>query len=274
MIDLVPIIERIRALLAEDTDASVTYAALEARLALEKVCYDRLRQCHDYISHSQLSRWQPGQVVKTLIQEVDQYAATTRTVLISRKPARADVRPEDDEYVPLGTEIGFSPKIIEKMWNALAKLALHVRLPEHKEDQIPDYGDKEAIRGKVLEAIEELGRLSKSTMSFSGFGEEVSFECSCGERNRRRAALLHEGQIVHCMNPDCKEAWRAEKDGDGFIFELLTVSIRCERCDEIMRISQREAFDLGRNQVLHVTCDCGHENHIKWVLKQVKPASD
>lgn len=271
MINLAPIIERIRALLAEDTEASVTYAALEARLALEKVCYDRLRQCHDYISHSQLSRWQPGQVVKTLVQEVDQHATTTRTVMISRKPARADVRPEDDEYVPLGTEIGFSPKKIEKMWNALAKLALHVRLPEHKDDHIQDYGDKEAIREKVFEVIEELERLSKGTMSFSGFGEEVSFECSCGELNRRRAAMLHGDQIVHCVNPDCKEAWRVEKDGDGFTFELLTVSIKCERCAEIMHISHRAVFDLKYNQTFHVTCDCGHENHIKWRLMQVKP---
>lgn len=50
MIYLPPLIDRIKALLAEGTDSSVTYAALEARLALEKVCYDRLRQRHDYIS--------------------------------------------------------------------------------------------------------------------------------------------------------------------------------------------------------------------------------
>lgn len=47
MINLDPVIERIDALLDEDTDQSVTYAALEARLALERVCYDRLRQRHD-----------------------------------------------------------------------------------------------------------------------------------------------------------------------------------------------------------------------------------
>ena len=47
MLQLNPIIDRIKALLAEDTDASATYSALEARLALEKAVYDRLRQRHD-----------------------------------------------------------------------------------------------------------------------------------------------------------------------------------------------------------------------------------
>lgn len=37
MIQLQPIIDRIKALLDQDTEASTTYAALESRLALEKV---------------------------------------------------------------------------------------------------------------------------------------------------------------------------------------------------------------------------------------------
>lgn len=48
MIQLQPIIDRNKALLEQDTEASITYAALECRLALEKVVYDRLRQRHAY----------------------------------------------------------------------------------------------------------------------------------------------------------------------------------------------------------------------------------
>ena len=69
MINYASIIERIQALLAEGTEQSITYAALEARLALEKVCYDRLRQAHDYISHAQLRRWQPRDVINTLMSD-------------------------------------------------------------------------------------------------------------------------------------------------------------------------------------------------------------
>lgn len=162
MINLPPIIERIAALLAEDTDASVTYAALEARLALEKVCYDRLRQCHDYISHAQLKRWQPRQIVNTLLQEVDQHATQTRTLHISRNPARPDRKPEEEEYVEIGTEVGFDPRVIEKLWNALAKLALHVHLPEHKVRpytplwrQEPDTRQSGRVQSRVRTALKD-----------------------------------------------------------------------------------------------------------------------
>jgi hypothetical protein len=97
MLNLDPIIERIKVLLAEDTDASVTYAALEARLAIEKVCYDRLRQRHDYIAHAQLKKWQPGAVVTTLMAEVDPHIGQTVTLSIGKNPADVTIKPEDVE---------------------------------------------------------------------------------------------------------------------------------------------------------------------------------
>ncbi len=187
MINLDPVIKHIDALLDEDTDQSVTYAALEARLALERVCYDRFRQRHDYISHEQLRRWQPGAVVNMLIKEVNEHLGKTLTLSISKSPIAPGVKLEDDEYMEVGTEIGFNPQNIAKLWNALAKLALYAHLSEHRNDAIPAYGDRPRIRAKVEEVQAELRRLAKGTMTFSGLGEEVKFECSCGELNKRRA---------------------------------------------------------------------------------------
>jgi hypothetical protein len=70
MTDIKSIIATIEALLAQGTPQAITYAALECRLAIEKVCYDRLKIAHDYISHHDLRRWQPQHVVQTLIAEV------------------------------------------------------------------------------------------------------------------------------------------------------------------------------------------------------------
>jgi hypothetical protein len=86
MIHIPPIIERIKVLLNEDTEQSVTFAALEARLALEKICYDRLRQRHDYISHDQLRRWQPGALMNTLMTNVDQHVTKTTIFSIGKNP--------------------------------------------------------------------------------------------------------------------------------------------------------------------------------------------
>jgi hypothetical protein len=272
MLDLKSIIERIERLLAEDTDASVTYAALEARLALEKVCYDRLRQAHNYISHAQLRRWQPRDVVNTLLSDVDLSATTTRRLFMSKKPAVPGVKPDDDDFIEIGTEIGFDPKRIGVLWNALSNLALHVKLPTHKDDHITPYGDKAKIRLKVEEVARELERLSQGTMSFSGIGPEVSFVCTCGETNRRRAALLRAGQSVFCINPECKGSWVVHKDGDETTFESQTGEVNCERCGKVNHLPWRWLMALKYDQTASFSCHtCEQKNFIQWRLTQVSP---
>jgi Zn finger protein HypA/HybF involved in hydrogenase expression len=272
MISLRPIIERIKALVDEDTDSSITYAALEARLALEKVCYDRLRQAHDYISHNQLRRWQPHAVVTQLMAEVDPYVAEDRRLMMSRDPAIPGVDPDADDYVEVGTEIGFNPKLIGEMWNALSGLALHVKLPANKNHRISDYGDRDRTRKKIVQVVAELEKLSKSTMSFSGFGKEVSFACACGETNRRRAALLSNDQLIHCLNPDCKMTWKTLLEGDEFTFESQSIPINCEKCTDENHIPSRYFSEMKPNQTGSFLCSvCQHKNFVQWRLMQVRP---
>ncbi|MCE7798433.1 hypothetical protein LWE61_17990 [Sphingobium sufflavum] len=267
MIKLQPTIDRIKALLEEDTEASITYAALEARLALEKVCYDRLRQRHDYISHDQLRKWQPGGVINTLISDVDAHLTETMTLSMSKTPASDDVKPEDEDYVEIGTEVGFDAKKIVKMWNAVARLALHVRLPKDKNDHIPDYGDKAETRAKVLEVVAELERLAKGTMTFSGIGMEVSFDCSCGTKNKRREKLLREGQHIHCISPDCKATWKVTKEGEETVFESVTADIDCDNCGATNCIPWRFFWEMKYDEHGTFSCHtCRHKNYVKWQL--------
>ena len=50
MINLKPIIETVDGLLAQGTAQGATYAALECRLAIEKICYDRLKVARLHLS--------------------------------------------------------------------------------------------------------------------------------------------------------------------------------------------------------------------------------
>lgn len=279
MIQLQPNIDRIKALLEQDTDASVTYAALEARLALEKVVYDRLRQRHEYISHDQLQKWQPGAVINTLIANVDEHMTQTMVLSMSKTPARGGVRLEDEDYVKIGTEVGFDAKNIVKMWNAVARLALHVRLPKSKDDHMPEYGDKAEIRAKVEEVVAELDRLAKGTMAFSGIpiGGNVSFVCTCGETNKRRAKLLKHGQHVYCINPNCIETWKVEIDGEEIGFETILVDVPCKICAVDNHIPWRMVTKMKYDELIKYPCrECGGTNLVKWHLMQAtqEPPAD
>jgi len=277
MIDLQPSTDRIKLLLDENTEASVIYAALEARLALEKVCYERLRQAHDYISHAQLLRWQPGGVVKTLMNDVDKHVTDTLTLFVSKEPAVPGVLPADADWVELGTQVGFNGKRVGELWNALSGLALHVKLPKSKDDQIPEYGDLAKSRTKVEEVLVELERLAEATMGFSGLGETVSFECSlCGEKNKRRAALLRERQRIFCLNPNCDASWKVCKQSNEIWFEVELCEFSCEGCGQLKQLPWRfllEKLKFGDQAVFNCH-HCDHKNYIEWRLTQVAPASE
>jgi hypothetical protein len=258
-------IERINAQLADDTEQSVTFAALEARLALERVCYDRLRQRHNYISHADIRGWTPSHVINKILTEVDQNVGQTLTLMMAPASEGAS---HDDDYIEIGTEVGFDIVAIAKMWNALAHLALHVRLPENVEDKISDYGDKTQIRKKVEAVILELQRLEKGTMIFSGVGPEVSFDCACGQKNKRRANLLKAGQVVSCFRPTCNRSYKISISDDGkCAFEIDVYEIPCGACAEINVAPRRELQKMKFNETRAFSCiNCGHKNWVRWLL--------
>ena len=111
----------IEGLLAQCTPQGATYAALECRLAIERICYERLRVAHDYISHEDLRRWQPKDVVNTLLAEVDGNIASTFTLSMGREPinpASTELATddfEDVEWIEIGTQAGFDPKKLGKL---------------------------------------------------------------------------------------------------------------------------------------------------------------
>jgi hypothetical protein len=277
MIHYAPIIERIDALLAEDTEASVTYAALEARLTLERVCYDRLKHAHEYISHAELKRWQPSAVVKQLIQDVDKHAADTMTLMMSKSPAVPGVQPPDEDYVEIGTQVGFDAKRVGELWNALSNLALHVKLPKNKDDHISDYGDRAKIRAKVEEARAEFERLAKGTMGFSGIGEQVSFDCPvCDAKNKRRAALLRDQQRIYCINPTCEASFIVHKEGDDISFQGETCDFACQGCGHMKHLPWRffrDKLKFGDTAIFDCH-QCNHRNYVEWRLTQVTPAAE
>ncbi|MEQ8657128.1 MAG: hypothetical protein RIC24_07450 [Hyphomicrobiales bacterium] len=263
----------IRKLLIEDSSASLTYAALECRLAIEQICYDRLRIHHNYISHADLKRWQPREIVNQLIQEVDQYAASTFKLSVAidlPDGGERDLSVEEFaslDYQEIGTQIGFDPKRIGKLWNALSSF-LHVRLPRDDSYQLSRYGDLDRLRVKLAETVEELERLSKGTLVSSGIGAEVSIECTCGAMIKRRAELLKPGDVVSCIDPTCVERWDVGDEGDDLFFSRRMITVECKGCSSEHQFPEKVMLDLGLNKVAHFDCDCGERNFVRWALQQ------
>ncbi|TIR30125.1 MAG: hypothetical protein E5X07_23045 [Mesorhizobium sp.] len=269
MTDLQSSIIAIENLLQEGSEASLTYAALECRLAIERICYERLRVAHEYISHDDLKKWQPKDIVNTLIQEVDSNAAATFTLSIGSEPVQEGAPPptvedyQSMEFLPIGTHIGFDPSKLGKLWNALANLALHISIPETKDTSVARYGDAEKVREKVSESLAEIKRIGQGTLLASGFGEEVSFVCSCGVKNKRRLSLLKNGQTISCIDPKCDESYTYIES--SLSFGRRSLDIVCRKCGSQQDIPSKKVDKLRKDQRIYFDCEgCGEQISIEW----------
>ncbi len=269
-------ISQIEKLLDENTEASVTYAALECRLAIERICYERLRNAHDYISHDDLAKWQPRDIVRTLIQEVDATIAKPMKISISERPIAKDSPPlvcesfEPMKYHSLGTQKGFDSNELGKLWNGLANLALHIKIPQSKNSAVSQYGDIRAVTVKVRQALEEIRRISEGNliMLFS-MGDVISFECSCGSINKRQFPLLKDEQVVNCINPSCDESYVFVSVENSFV--QRTFDIVCHVCGTSKSIPKRAVEKLPTDKQIFFSCTgCEEPISVLWKAMQAQ----
>lgn len=281
MLWLTSYIDRAEAHVAVGTPAALTYAALEYRLALESLCYERLRVSYDYVSqHDFVRRWTPKQVIDFLVAEGNDLAAQEFTFSIGKEPVPDPIGPvgEEDfeqvEWLEVGKQIGFDAKLIGRLWQALSSF-LHVRMPRSKGDVVSAFGDSAALLKTLDKAVRELRRLSVGTLISSGHGETVSFVCRCSLTNKRRADLLKHGSLLNCSNPSCSERYRVHVDSSGeYEFERVVVEIACAHCGEPGYFPEHEVIALGLGKVAAYECHaCAKPNHISWRLMQVSVAT-
>lgn len=265
MMELRDAIDAIKRHLTDGSDRALTYAALECRLAIERICYDRLARAHDYVSHEEVRRWQPHHVIKLLEEDVDPHVASTYTLSISTQPAVEGEDLTKKDYVPVGTQQGFDGAFLAKLWHALSNTALHVSLPKSSAATVKPYGNVKAIRNKVERALAELERIASGTMTSNGFGPGVSFTCNCGTRVKRRAEQLPAGKVIYCINPACTESFEVERDGDEINFVLRAVHVTC-KCGLENRFPMAPLEKLKVRETAHSHCACGAETIFRWKL--------
>ncbi len=272
MLDVKKRIQVISDLLAQRTPESLTYAALECRLAIEYLCYERLQMSLEFVSLTELKAWQPSKVVRAVEELANEEAATSFTLSFAPEPALAPGQElsfeqrKNLQYVPIGTQAAINLKNIATLWNALANAALHVHLPKTKSEPMSIYGDADRTAAKVEECLAELRLISSGTLLSNGWGREVSFSCAgCDHRNKRRIDKLVDGQSISCVNPECVESYVVEKRADDdFSFNRRSYSLECKKCNQNMEIAARRLEKFKIPDIGNINCPkCGAHHIIK-----------
>lgn len=271
MIDIAKRIEIIEALVNQGGVQALTYAALECRLTIELICYERLVMSYDNMSHDELRRWQPKDVVEQVVGESNDLADKAFTISMSKAPVSDTSKPttqdefESFEYVKLGEQVAVNLKKIGRLWHGLSNAALHVGLPKSKEQALSSYGDEERIKKKVGQALHEFEALKSGSLLAGSFGKNCRFPCvSCGIDIKRTLKLLRHGQVIYCPTPECQESYLVHQEGEEFYFSPRVVQPICQSCKQQFDMPLKVIDTLRFGQRCKVECgSCGGSNYME-----------
>lgn len=193
-------LDRAKRWLADPAPEGIRYAALELRMVMEMLTYEKLRSASDVIPPSVVDTWQPPQAVKALL-EFQPMADRTFKIDIGRLPADTDL--DKQEWLPLGEHYALPLKWLRKHYNKVGKM-LHA--PSARETQAAQPAKQSAYLGEVVDELE------KALISgIAGFTERGGYTFNCGDCGKfviRNADAMEAGQTAVCPTPGCDAEYR------------------------------------------------------------------
>lgn len=261
MLNIPKRIKLINSLLEQDTEQSLTYAALECRLTLEYLCYERFKLYFSYLSENDLKNWQPKHIIKQISDEVDDNVS--REFSISVSDEKTDQRSpemneefESTEYTSLGTQSELKFNKLHQLWNGISNVALHIPVPSISCRNLNIYGDKHNIKKKVFEVVSFLSDMKGNLLAGGSSGEDYCFKCfTCDIKIKRPVKNLKHKTALSCINPKCQESYIVQKDeNDDFEVIRRIIKFSCSVCNEGLDVPTRVFRDLRFNQKLNIRC--------------------
>ena len=266
MLDIKKRIEVIEKLLDTGTTESVTYAALEARLTIEHLFYERLISSQPYYSKSDLTSWTAAQVVRQISREANELIDKEFEIFISKHPNDPENPPttekdfESLEWVKLGNQAPLKIRKLGDLHQALSKHALHIDM-RRADNVIETYGDITIIRKKAIQALEEFRLLQEGTLLAGSILGEYSFKCDgCGCQIRRKAELLRNDQVISCFNEKCDESYCIHVEDDEITYSRRSLPVPCTKCKTTIDVPTKKIEKLRFGGPYHdIKCTCGAE---------------
>ncbi len=212
------------------------YAALELRMAIEAITYDRAQSYRDELPPSEYETWQPKELMLQLL-EIDPMAGMTRRVSMGRQDVMGVPA---QKMTLLGTESVFGLALIRKYYDALGS---YLHSPTLKTIEKKGEHDLVRMKHKCSVILQRLGVVLSSNFT-SNFGAFAEFKCNfrhCGGNIRSR---LPKGQAVvigTCFS--CKAMYKIIPDeGSQFQWLPLAEDVQCptDFCNEIVTIWAHE----------------------------------
>lgn len=238
-------------MLEADSEESLRYAALELRMCIETLTYEKLRSMSAMIPESVLRTWQPPQAVKALLEfepdgdrTFEIYAGVEEEYGIPAKERKF-----------IGRHNSLKLKWLRKHYNKLGNF-LHAPMPS-----AGDVGDAGSLREYLSEVVKDLREPLASSIFGGGMRDVYTFDCTeCRSQVVVNAAAAKKSHRAVCFNPQCRAEFFASIDEAGeAVFQLIATKFECsmDGCAGLMSIENR-LLDVGIRMVCPA-CGLPHE---------------
>ena len=227
---------RAQALIANPTDENLRYAALELRLCIEALTYEKLQSFSNIIPEAVLQTWQPPQAVKALL-EFEPLADQSFTIFagIEETPG---IESKNMKYVGKHSALRF--KWLRKHYHKLGSL-LHSALANSERSN--------SLLTTTLylnEVINDLAEPLQGNILGGGFRTVYNFDCNQCKKpvicNKDAVAKTHKAV---CFNPQCGMEYYASIMDDGSAtFKPIITEFDCVSCKALTAIENRK-LDIG-----------------------------
>ena len=243
-------LSRARAELASGDNARTKFAALELRMAIEAVTYERAQSYREEIPQAEYRTWQPKKVMQLLIDiEPNADKGSSLAFGLEEVPGVAA-----KEMTSLGAEQVFSLRAIKDHYDALGSF-LH--MPTLKQLEEAGEQDLTKLHKRCLTIIGLLDGVLSSPIFNINFGTFSSIPCmnpDCGKIVRRRIPTGQSAQSAACL--DCGMDYKLTVGADGHcVWRPVLEEVPCPgpSCAVVFKVSPGE-LKAGRRLACHA---CG-----------------
>ncbi len=211
------------------------YAALELRMAMESLTFDRAASFKDEFPPDEYETWQPRKVMALLL-EIDATADkdSTLSVGLEGSPGEPPV-----EMSVLGAEKVLNMETIRNHYDALSSF-LHV--PTLKQTKSGKMHDMKKLRVRCMEIACSIEDVLASSVHNVRLGNYASIEChECGKVIRKR--MPRNAESVECRCFSCVASYTIKSVNPQQVFwDPQVHDVKCggDNCDHKISIWRRE----------------------------------
>lgn len=230
-------LERAKLEMVSNDPERLKYAALELRMAIEAVTYERAQSYDDDLPPSAYQTWQPKKLMEELL-EIEPRADKPSSIAygiedVPGEPAK--------QMTSLGGEQVFGLKAIKGHYDALGSYLHSPTLKQLQEKGSLDVARLKERCGAIVAALDAVLSSRVFNINFGSFTSIACMNSDCGKPIRKRHP--HGVEILAAKCYECDADYEIAADSSGqWIWRPMVEEVSCptESCGEVFKLWKHE----------------------------------